>query len=66
VALCLLDLALSAPGVDLQAEGGASLATVSPPVLANRSLFVNPQRHAWATRDRDQFPTLCEGADGAL
>jgi glycine cleavage system aminomethyltransferase T len=66
VALCLLDLALASPGVALVAEGGAPLLTTSPPVLANRSLFVSPQRHAWATRARDTFPPLCEGADAPL
>jgi glycine cleavage system aminomethyltransferase T len=66
VALCLLDLALAAPGVALQGEGGVPLTTVSPPVLANRSLFVHPQRHAWASRERDRFPPLCEGTDAAV
>lgn len=40
--------------------GGAELpiATVSPPVVRNRSLFVNPQRHTYRTRGEVAFPPL--------
>lgn len=30
--------------------------TISAPFVLNRSLFVNPQRHAWATRDEIELP----------
>jgi aminomethyltransferase len=59
VALCLLDVAVAWPGLSLATPAGAPLATVAPPVLRNRSLFVSPQRHAFATRERDEFPPLC-------
>jgi glycine cleavage system aminomethyltransferase T len=36
----------------------AAVTTVSPPIVNNRSLYINPQRHAYATRDRDTFPAL--------
>ena len=32
--------------------------TVSPPVLRNLSLFVSPQRHAYASRGDDAFPAI--------
>lgn len=37
-----------------------TIRTVSPPVVRNRSLFVNPQRHSYATRDDDAFPPLAD------
>lgn len=45
----------------LQAVGPAGtvpLRTVSPPVLDNRSLHVNPQRHRFVDRADDVFPDL--------
>lgn len=59
VSLCLLDLPVAWPGLALETESGRRLTTVAPPVLQNRSLFVSPQRHAFATRERDRFPPLC-------
>lgn len=58
VAIALLDRPCFHAGIDRFTAGAARapVATVSPPVLVNRSLYINPQRHAWATRDRDNFP----------
>jgi len=44
-------------------SGDVPLVTVSPPVIRNRSLFVNPQRHTYRTRGEVEFPPLVgEGA----
>lgn len=40
------------------AAGDPALRTVSPPFLANRSLFINPQRHSYATRDELKLPPV--------
>jgi aminomethyltransferase len=59
VGLALVDLAVAHPGLDgFALDGGAPLRTVAPPVLNNRSLYVSPQRHAFATRSGDNFPPL--------
>ena len=64
VALALLDRPFGVAGIDRfavkRAAGGdpVSIRTVSPPVLNNRSLYVNSQRHAYATRDRDKMPPI--------
>ena len=41
-------------------HGGASVAarSVSPPTLNNRSLFVSPQLHSYATRSGIELPPL--------
>jgi glycine cleavage system aminomethyltransferase T len=62
VAVALLDRPYFHAGIDSFTAGpeGARVpvSTVSPPVLNNRSLYINPQRHAYATRGRDLFPSL--------
>lgn len=60
VGIALLDRPYYHAGIDLFTAGneGAKVQTVSPPVLVNRSLYINPQRHAYATRERDKFPPL--------
>ncbi|MDX1493039.1 MAG: hypothetical protein R3253_03115 [Longimicrobiales bacterium] len=62
VALALLDLDYALPGVDMLTVGeGVSARTVTPPVITNRSLYVNPQVHSYASRDTDDFPPLVRG-----
>lgn len=63
VGMALLDLAWAWPGIGpLQIGEGEVLArTVAPPFLRNRSLYVNPQIHAYATRNEDAFPPIHEG-----
>jgi aminomethyltransferase len=60
--LALLDRPYFHAGIDRFTAGpeGARVpvTTVSPPILNNRSLYINPQRHAYATRARDHFPPL--------
>jgi len=59
VGLALLDLAYALPGVDALHIGEARGArSITPPVIANRSLYVNPQVHSYASREDDDFPPL--------
>jgi glycine cleavage system aminomethyltransferase T len=53
----LLPRSIAHTGLTLT-TGGARLRTVSAPLLRNRSLFINAQRHAWASRHVDAFPPL--------
>lgn len=48
----------AAPGERGAGMPTGTLRTVAPPVVNNRSLYINPQRHAYATRARDTFPPL--------
>jgi glycine cleavage system aminomethyltransferase T len=59
--LALLDLSLAHPGVRVDcrtAEGAIPARILSAPAINNRSLYVDPQRHAYATRGEDKFPPL--------
>lgn len=59
VVLALVDAAIAHPGIDeLVAVGGVPLATRAPPLVDNRSLYVSPQRHAFASRATDAFPPI--------
>jgi aminomethyltransferase len=60
VALALIDLPYAIPGwTDLTiGPSGASARSVSPPVVRNRSLFVDPQVHTYEGRHEDDFPSL--------
>ena len=65
VGLALLDSRYAYPGIDEYMAGAgeeaAPVRTVSPPVLNNRSIFVDPQKHSYRTRESDVFPPLVEG-----
>jgi len=61
VGTAMLGVAFAHPGVDRYQVGGRPLQTMTPPALLNRSLVVNPQRHAYRTRDKDVFPPLVPG-----
>lgn len=56
--LALLDLSVAHAGLSGFTSDGAAVRTISAPAVNNRSVYVDPQRHAWATRDRDAFPPL--------
>lgn len=60
VALALLNMEYAYPGIaDFQVGTGKVRArSVSPPVINNRSLYVNPQVHTYATRHETDFPGL--------
>lgn len=58
VSHALLRVALATPGVGGLLVGARAARVVAPPVLNNRSLYVSPQRHAWAERDAAQLPSL--------
>jgi glycine cleavage system aminomethyltransferase T len=62
IGLVLLELGVAFPGlpmgwVDVAGQRQA-LQTVAPPLLNNRSLFVHPHRHTFATRERVTAPPL--------
>lgn len=58
VALALVDVEWAHPGIDAFEAGGAPARSVTPPVLENRSLHVNPQAHSYATRGEARFPPI--------
>ena len=58
VALALMDIAWAHPGIAGLTIGSASARSVSGPVLNNRSLFVSPQMHSYATRAEIEAPPL--------
>jgi glycine cleavage system aminomethyltransferase T len=58
IGLALLEPAIAHAGLGGLSCGGAPARTISAPAVNNRSLYVDPQRHAWATRDREAFPPL--------
>src|SRR5262249_33473937 len=59
VVLALLDRRCAHPGLDGFVAGEDIAArSISPPVLANRSLFVSPQLHAYATRSELAMPPI--------
>jgi glycine cleavage system aminomethyltransferase T len=62
VGIAMLELPFAYPGVEglsVKRPGGPiTLATRTPPLLNNRSLYVDPHRHNYATREADTFPPL--------
>lgn len=58
IGLALLEPPVAHAGLAGFACGGAAVRTASVPAINNRSLFVDPQRHSYATRDREAFPPL--------
>ncbi|HRI66484.1 MAG TPA: hypothetical protein PK156_19685, partial [Polyangium sp.] len=65
IAMALLERAYAYSGIDsyvvkLNDNGAAPIPilTVSPPVINNRSLYVNAQKHSYATREAHPFPPI--------
>ena len=59
VGLALLDRGLAHPWIDgFFTADGLELRTEAPPLLHNRSLFVDPRKHIYAAREADAFPPL--------
>lgn len=58
LAIAIVERALAHAGLAGFEVGDAVARTLSAPSIDNRSLLVDPQRHAFATRDTDGFPPL--------
>lgn len=62
VGVALLETALAHPGTErFVAEtpaGPVPITTRTPPLINNRSLYVDPNRHSARSRDEDTFPPL--------
>lgn len=58
IGVALLERVVSYSGLAGFSSAGHAVRTISAPSINNRSLFVDPQRHAWATRATDVFPPL--------
>jgi aminomethyltransferase len=58
IGLAMLDVAVSHAGLHGFACGDIDVRTISAPAVNNRSLYVDPQRHAFATRASVDFPPL--------
>lgn len=57
VGLALIERDRAHPGLTLEHADGP-VRTVSAPLLTNRSLFLDTQRHSWASRETDVFPPI--------
>jgi aminomethyltransferase len=64
VGVAMLDVVVSHAGLRGFACGDVAVRTISAPAINNRSLYVDPQRHAFATRDQVEFPPLVRPAWG--
>jgi glycine cleavage system aminomethyltransferase T len=63
VGLAMIDRALAYPWIDgLLDEQGRELRIEAPPLLQNRSMFVNPRKHVYAHRESDSFPPIVPGS----
>jgi glycine cleavage system aminomethyltransferase T len=62
VGAALITTRLAHPGIDAftagTAAGAVPLRTRTPPLLDNRSLYVDPHRHSYAARTAEVFPPL--------
>ena len=59
IGVALLESAWAEPGLELgDADGQALLHTAVAPLVHNLSLYVDPQRHTYATRDEDGLEGL--------
>jgi aminomethyltransferase len=58
VGWALLDAELAWPGIAKFRCGEVAITTMSPPLIDNRSLFVDPRKHTYRTREEHAFPPL--------
>jgi len=58
IGIALLDVAVSHAGLRGFTCGDIAVRTISSPAINNRSLYVDPQRHSFAARDKVDFPPL--------
>ncbi|MFV8756121.1 hypothetical protein ACNOYE_36690 [Nannocystaceae bacterium ST9] len=61
VGLALLDRGLAHPWIDGVFQAALELRVEAPPLLQNRSLFVDPKKHVFAHRGEDRFPPIVPG-----
>jgi aminomethyltransferase len=66
VGTALLDISVAHPGIDQffapNLDSATRIQTVSSPLLVNRSLFVDPHRHTYSTREDATCPPLWQGS----
>ncbi len=58
VGWAVLDAAVAWPGISKFRVGESSMRTCSPPMIDNRSLFVDQRKHSYRTRGEAEFPAL--------
>lgn len=58
LAVALVDRGWAFSGVPVETGTGAQARILSAPAINNRSLFVDPQRHTYAGRGENAFPSL--------
>ncbi|HEY8431962.1 MAG TPA: glycine cleavage T C-terminal barrel domain-containing protein [Sandaracinaceae bacterium] len=62
IASALVARELAHGGIDRFEAGGRPILTVAPPLIDNRSLYVDPRRHSYRARDEVDFgPLVREG-----
>lgn len=66
IAAALLPRALAHGGIDRLRVRGRPARTVAPPLIDNRSLYVDPRRHAYVTRDEVRFGALPRVGSAAM
>ena len=54
--MAILEAPYAHSGVDVYRTPAGPIRTLSPPFVANRSLFVRPQQHSYADRASIPFP----------
>jgi glycine cleavage system aminomethyltransferase T len=62
IAVALMDLSVSHAGLSGFAVDSAAVRTLSSPAVNNRSIYIDPQRHSFATREQVAFPPLVRPA----
>lgn len=65
IASALVDRELAHGGIEGLRAGDAVLRTLAPPLIDNRSLYVDPRRHAYRTRDEIAFGPLVRAGRAA-
>ncbi len=61
IASALLELEYACGAIDRYEVGGVRVRTVAPPLIDNRSLYVDPRRHSYQTADEIAFGPLLRG-----
>lgn len=64
-AAALVEPRLTFAGIELRTERGVSVRTAAPPLVDNQSLYVDPRRHSYRSRDEVRFGTLVRAEESA-